>query len=139
MASENSFKVKIIAPDRLFYEGDADMIELTTTEGQIGVYKGHIPLTAVIAPGTVRVYETDGDTKSAALHSGFVEILQDSVTVLAEIVEWPDEIDVNRAEEAKVRAERRIAEKATETNMARAELALKRAVARIDTVQENNK
>ena len=139
MASENSFKVKIIAPDRLFYEGDADMIELTTTEGQIGVYKGHIPLTAVIAPGTVRVYETDGDTKSAALHSGFVEILQDSVTVLAEIVEWPDEIDVNRAEEAKVRAERRIAEKATETNLARAELALKRAVARIDTVQENNK
>ena len=139
MASDNSFKVKIIAPDRLFYEGDAEMIELTTTEGQIGVYKGHIPLTAVIAPGTVRVYETDGDTKSAALHSGFVEILQDSVTVLAEIVEWPDEIDVNRAEEAKVRAERRIAEKATETNMARAELALKRAVARIDTVQENNK
>lgn len=136
MASDNSFKVKIIAPDRLFYEGDADMIELTTTEGQIGVYKGHIPLTAVIAPGVVRVYESEGDVKSAALISGFVEILQDSVEVLAEIVEWPDEIDLKRAEEAKIRAERRLSEKAAETNLARAELALKKAVARIETVGE---
>ena len=136
MASDNSFKVKIIAPDRLFYEGDADMIELTTTEGQIGVYKGHIPLTAVIAPGVVRVYESEGGVKSAALISGFVEILQDSVEVLAEIVEWPDEIDLKRAEEAKIRAERRLSEKAAETNLARAELALKKAVARIETVGE---
>lgn len=136
MASDNSFKVKIIAPDRLFYVGDADMIELTTTEGQIGVYKGHIPLTAVIAPGVVRVYESEGDVKSAALISGFVEILQDSVEVLAEIVEWPDEIDLKRAEEAKIRAERRLSEKAAETNLARAELALKKAVARIETVGE---
>jgi len=137
MASENCMKVKIIAPDRLFYEGDAEMVELTTTEGQIGVYKNHIPLTAVIAPGVVRIYETEGVVKSAALHAGFVEILQDSVTVLAEVVEWPEEIDMNRANEAKIRAERRIAEKATETNMARAELALKRAVARIESVEDN--
>ena len=135
MASDNSFIVKITAPDRLFYSGNADMIELTTTEGQIGVYKGHIPLTAVIAPGTVRIYETEGQVKSAALISGFVEILQDKVEILAEDVLWPDEIDINRAEEAKVRAERRLAEKASNTNIARAELALKKAVARIETVQ----
>lgn len=137
MASESSMKIKIIAPDRLFYEGDADMIELTTTEGQIGVYKGHIPLTAVVAPGVLRIYESEGSVKSAALMSGFIEILQDGVTVLAEIVEWPDEIDLNRANEAKIRAERRISEKATETNMARAELALKKAVVRIETVEDN--
>ena len=136
MASDNSLKVKIIAPDRLFYEGDAEMSELTTTEGQIGVYKGHIPLTAVIAPGVVRVYEASGSVKSASLISGFVEILPDKVEILAEIVEWPDEIDIKRAEEARIRAERRLAEKATETNMARAELALKRAVTRINTVEE---
>lgn len=136
MSSENSMKIKIIAPDRLFYEGEADMIELCTTEGEIGVYKGHIPLTAVIAPGVARIYESEGEVKSAALHAGFVEILQDSVTVLAEIIEWPDEIDLKRAEEAKIRAERRIAEKLTETNMARAEFALKKAVVRIETVGE---
>ncbi|MBS7305040.1 MAG: ATP synthase F1 subunit epsilon [Lachnospiraceae bacterium] len=135
MASDNSFIVKITAPDRLFYSGNADMIELTTTEGQIGVYKGHIPLTAVIAPGTVRIYETEGQVKSAALISGFVEILQDKVEILAEDILWPDEIDVKRAEEARIRAERRIAEKATDTNLARAELALKKAVVRIETVK----
>ena len=135
MASDNSFIVKITAPDRLFYSGNADMIELTTTEGQIGVYKGHIPMTAVIAPGTVRIYETEGQVKSAALISGFVEILQDKVEILAEDILWPDEIDVKRAEEARIRAERRIAEKATDTNLARAELALKKAVVRIETVK----
>lgn len=135
MASDNSFIVKITAPDRLFYSGNADMIELTTTEGQIGVYKGQIPLTAVIAPGTVRIYETEGQVKSAALISGFVEILQDKVEILAEDILWPDEIDVKRAEEARIRAERRIAEKATDTNLARAELALKKAVVRIETVK----
>ena len=135
MASDNSFIVKITAPDRLFYSGNADMIELTTAEGQIGVYKGHIPLTAVIAPGTVRIYETEGQVKSAALISGFVEILQDKVEILAEDILWPDEIDVKRAEEARIRAERRIAEKATDTNLARAELALKKAVVRIETVK----
>lgn len=137
MASENCFKVKIIAPDRLFYEGDAEMIELTTTEGQIGVYKNHIPLTAVISPGVARIYEEDGNVKSAALHAGFVEILPDMVTVLAELVEWPDEIDLNRAQEAKIRAERRLAEKASDTNLARAELALKKATARIESVGDN--
>ena len=135
MASDNSFIVKITAPDRLFYSGNADMIELTTTEVQIVVYKGHIPLTAVIAPGTVRIYETEGQVKSAALISGFVEILQDKVEILAEDILWPDEIDVKRAEEARIRAERRIAEKATDTNLARAELALKKAVVRIETVK----
>lgn len=136
MASENVIKVKIIAPDRLFYEGDAEMVEMTTTEGQVGIYRNHIPLTAVVAPGVVRVHESDGAVKIAALHAGFVEILPESITILAETVEWPEEIDINRANEAKIRAERRIAEKATETNMARAELALKRAVARIETVDE---
>ena len=76
-----------------------------------------------------------GQVKSAALISGFVEILQDKVEILAEDILWPDEIDVNRAEEARIRAERRIAEKATDTNLARAELALKKAVARIETVK----
>ena len=135
MAS-TTMKVKIIAPDRLFYECDADMIELATTEGQIGVYPNHIPLTAVLQPGVLRIYETGGEVKTAALIAGFVEILPDSVMVLAEMVEWLDEIDLKRAEEARIRAERRIAEKATDLNMARAELALKRAVARISAVEE---
>ena len=89
-----------------------------------------------MAPGILRIRETDTETKTAALLSGFVEILGDSVTILAEVVEWPDEIDVNRAQEARVRAERRLAEKADTTNMKRAELALQRSVARIEVAKK---
>ena len=135
MADERAFRLRIITPDRVFYENDVIMVELRTTEGEIGVLKKHIPLTSVIAPGVIRIKENDTDVKIAALHSGFVEILQDGVTILAEIIEWPEEINLNRAEEAKIRAERRLAEKADTTNLKRAELALQRSVARIEAVK----
>ena len=73
-----------------------------------------------------------GDSKKAAVHSGFVEILGDKVTLLAEVAEWPDEIDKNRAEEAKMRAERRLKMKEAGLDVKRAEIALKKALIRID-------
>lgn len=124
----DSMKLKIVAPERIFYEGDSSFLEFTTTEGDMGIYPNHIPLTAIIAPGTLRIYEGE-NVKEAALHSGFVEILQDRVTILAESVEWPDEIDANRAKEAEIRAKRRIDE-ADGIDMDRAELALKKALLR---------
>ncbi len=136
MAEDRTFKLKIISPDRTFYEGDVVMVEVRTTEGEIGVLKNHIPLTSVLAPGVARIKESDTEVKMAALHGGFIEILQESMTILAEVVEWPDEIDLNRAEEAKIRAERRLAEKAAGTNMARASLALQRSIARIEAAKK---
>ncbi len=131
MADANKlFKVEIITPERVFYAGDASMIEFTTTEGDIGVYKNHIPLTAVLAPGIVTITENTG-TKKAAVHSGFAEILGDKVTLLAEIAEWPEEIDKNRAEEAKMRAERRLKVKEAGLDVKRAEIALRKALVRI--------
>ena len=136
MADERAFSVEVITPDRVFYEGEAIMLELCTTEGEIGILKGHIPLTAVIAPGLMRIRESESETKVAALHAGFIEILQESVRIMAELVEWPDEIDLNRAEEARIRAERRLGEKASGTNLARAELALKKSIVRIEAVKK---
>lgn len=134
--ADNAFKIKIISPDRTFYEGEAIMFECRTTEGEIGILKNHIPLTAVLAPGVARIKESETEVKVAALIGGFIEILQDQVTVLAEIAEWPEEIDVKRAEEARIRAERRIAENAMGTNMARASLALQRSIARIEAAKK---
>ena len=134
MADANKlFKVEIITPERVFYTGDAEMIEFTTTEGDIGVYKHHIPLTVVLAPGIVTITESEGQ-KKAAVHSGFAEILGEKVTLLAEIAEWPDEIDKNRAEEAKTRAERRLSTKEAGLDVKRAEIALKKALVPIDAV-----
>ncbi len=132
MADGNKlFKVEIITPERVFYAGEASMIEFTTTEGDIGIYKHHIPLTVVLAPGVVTITEDTGQ-KKAAVHSGFAEILGDKVTMLAEIAEWPDEIDKNRANEAKMRAERRLSTKQAGLDIKRAEFALKKALTRIN-------
>ena len=126
--ADNTMKVKILSPERVFYEGEATFIEFNTTAGMRGIYPKHVPTTILIQPGILKIVEADGE-KLAALHSGFVEVLQDSITMLAESVEWPDEIDEKRAEEAKIRAERRINDNSQDHN--RAELALKRAVIRL--------
>ena len=123
--AEKKFNLQIISPTRVFFDGDIDMVEMKTTEGEIGVLAGHIPLTAILEPGLLRIKNNDGD-KEAALHDGFVKITKDKVTILAESCEWPDEIDV------KIRAERRIKSGEPAVDMLRAELALKKALTRID-------
>ncbi len=125
------FRLQIITPDQRFYEGEASMVELTTTEGDIGIYKGHIPLTAIVSPGVLHIHE-EGQVREAALMSGFIEVLPDQVIIMAEVVEWPEEIDVKRAEEARIRAERRLQSHSAEVDVVRAELALKRALVRLE-------
>ncbi|MBQ1871908.1 MAG: ATP synthase F1 subunit epsilon [Lachnospiraceae bacterium] len=133
MADEkNLFDIEIICPERVFYKGQATMVEFNSTEGELGVYKMHQPTTTVIAPGVVTIHELDG-IKKAAVHSGFAEIKPEKVSILAEIAEWPEEIDVERAKAAKDRAEKRLSEHAEGTDIIRAEVALKKALVRLET------
>ena len=127
--ADNTFKVSIITPERSFYEGEATMVEFNTVEGEIGVLPKHIPLTTVIAPGICTITEVEGQ-KKAAIHAGLAEVLPDKVTLLAEIAEWPEEIDVERAKSAEERARERLANKAEGTDVLRAEIALKKALVR---------
>lgn len=129
MADEKMFKLKVICSDRVFYQGTASMVELNTSDGQVGIYRGHIPTTMIVAPGILRITEEES-VKEAALHAGFIEVQPDEITILAEIVEWPDEIDSNRAREAQVRAERRLSDNQGEVNVIRAEMALKKSLVR---------
>lgn len=128
--ADNKFALKVMCPDRTFFEGEADMVEMNTMEGYIGVYPGHIPIATVLAPG-ILVIHNDGELKRAALHSGFARISPDNIMILAEVAEWPDEIDLNRAEEARVRAERRLSGTESGIDIKRAEAALKRSLTRI--------
>ena len=134
MAEGNRFTLRIITPERMFYQNEVDMVEYNTVEGEVGIYKNHIPMSMVIAPGILTITR-DGEAQNAALHAGFVEVLPEQVTILAEIIEWPEEIDIGRAEAARGRAEGRLHEAVAGTDMARAELALKRAAARIKVVK----
>lgn len=136
MADANTFKLQIISPDRIFFDEDVNMVELTTTEGDLGILKDHIPLTAITVPGVLTIHQ-NGSTRQAAVHDGFVEILKNKVIVLAEASEWPEEIDVNRAKEAKIRAERRLrGEDGSEINAQRAEAALRKALIRIEMAEK---
>lgn len=134
MADNNGFLLRVITPDRVFYEGQISMVEFNTTEGEVGILPGHIPMTVIIKPGIMYIQEAEAE-KEAALHAGFAEILPDSVTILAEIIEWPEEIDENRAEAAKERAEERLRNRTAETDVVRAEIALQKAIARIQVLK----
>ncbi len=134
MADNNLFELKIIEPDGMFFEGESDFIEFTTVEGQRGVYKHHVPLTAILEPCVVHIYNS-GEEKKAAVMGGFIEIQKEKITILAEDANWPEEIDLARAEAAKKRAEERLRKAGSEIDTVRAEAALKRAIVRINTVK----
>ena len=134
MAEGNQFELKVITPERVFFEGPVTMVEFNTTEGELGIYKGHIPLTVIVDPGILTITTEEGP-RNAALHSGFAEILPEKVTILAELVEWPSEIDERRAEAAKERAEERLSSKGPDIDADRATIALKKAICRLNAMK----
>lgn len=129
----NKMRLQVIAPKRIIFDGECTMIEYNTTEGYVGVLPGHIAMTQIIAPGRLTIYEENKETPmSLAAMSGVATIMPDVVTLLTEVVEFKDEIDVERAKESKERAEKRLGEKLEGTDLARAERALRRAEARLE-------
>ena len=134
--ADKKFRLEIIAPDRIFYNGEVEMVEYNTSEGEVGIYANHIPMTQIIAPGELIITESENSKRHAALHTGFVEVEGDKVTILTEAVEWPEDIDIKRAEEAKIRAERRMTNTSGERDILRAELSLKRALLRISMAKK---
>ena len=103
-------RLQIVTPDEAFFDGEVSMVELNTADGEAGIYPKHIPMVVAVAPGVLKIHGADG-VKKAALLSGFLQILPEKVTILAEACEWPENIDGKRANEDRIRAERRLAEK----------------------------
>ncbi|ATY86239.1 F0F1 ATP synthase subunit epsilon [Kyrpidia spormannii] len=126
----------IVTPERTVYSRPVEMVILRGAEGDLGILPGHMPLVTTLPIGLVRIKE-EGRWSLVALSGGFLEVRPDRVTVLAEAAELPEEIDVVRAERARERAERRLAEKGRpDIDYVRAELALKRALNRLRAAEE---
>lgn len=87
MADNNMFELKIISPEEMFFEGESNFLEFSSVEGDMGVYKNHIPLTTILAPGVMKIHSGD-EVKKVRISGGFVEILKDKITVLAEEAKW---------------------------------------------------
>jgi F-type H+-transporting ATPase subunit epsilon len=97
--------VELVSVERLLWSGDATRVIARTTEGELGVLPGHAPLLGELAPGgIVRIQQEGGEELVFAVHGGFLSVTEDGVSVLAEIAERSDEIDVARAQQALERA-----------------------------------
>lgn len=121
------FFLEIITPERKFFAGDVEMVVLKTHEGQIGILKNHIPLVTTVAVGPLRIRQ-DGKWIKAVVTEGFIEVTRDKTIILTDTAEWPHEIDINRALEAKRRAEERLKQR---VEYRHSQAALARAMARL--------
>lgn len=97
----NTMQVDLVSVERPIWSGEATAVYARTSEGEIGVLPGHSPLLGVLAPGwLVRILHADGVEQRVAVHGGFLSVRADGVSVMAEIAEDAEEIDVARARQA---------------------------------------
>lgn len=126
--------VSIVTPDGPVYESDVEMVSTKAQSGELGILPGHIPMVAPLQIGAVRL-KNGNNTELVAVSGGFLEVRSEKVTILAQSAEKAESIDIERAKEAKSRAEGRIQSNQAEIDRTRAELALRRAVNRINVYE----
>ncbi len=127
-----TIQVSVVTPDGAVVETDVEMVSVKAVSGELGILPGHIPLVAPLTISAVRL-KNGNNTDKVAVSGGFVEVRPDKVTILAQAAELATSIDVDRARAAKERAERRLQQSKTDdVDFKRAEMALKRAINRLD-------
>ena len=102
----NSYKLKIITPEKTFFDGETTQIVVRTSEGDTGILAGHIDYVSNILTGPLRVKQENGEYRTAAVAEGIIIVSNGEVTVLPQSAEWADEIDLERAESAKHRCKK---------------------------------
>jgi F-type H+-transporting ATPase subunit epsilon len=128
----DTFQLEIVTPEKKVVDTAAEEVQIPGKNGYLGVLPGHAPLITELSVGEIKYRESGSAEKLLAVAWGFAEVLPDKVTILAESAERPSEIDVERARQAKERAEQRLTSGQTEVDVDRALDALHRAEARLD-------
>jgi F-type H+-transporting ATPase subunit epsilon len=129
--AEKTFRLEIVTPRKVVFSDEVISFSAPGIVGGFQVLYNHAPLLSAIGIGEVKLVDTTGAERRYATSGGFVEVRDNKVVLLAETAERADEIDVQRAEAARDRAQKRIAEKRIETDIERARAALARALNRI--------
>jgi F-type H+-transporting ATPase subunit epsilon len=130
MALPTALELRIVTPDKLIVREQVDEVEVPGAEGYFGVLPGHTPLLAALTVGELW-YRKGAEKTYVSIAFGFAEVLPESVTILAQLAERADEIDVARAESARKRAEERLAAPASDVDYERARVALTKALSRL--------
>ena len=123
--------LEIVTPERAFFSEEVDRVIVRGVEGDLAILKNRAPIITPLAIGKIRILK-DGEERVAAAVNGYISVDKDKTTIITDSAEWPHEIDIERAEAAKERAERRLRERSEGLDIDRAELALKRALNRLD-------
>jgi len=134
MSLPKHLQLKFVTPERAIVHEDVDEVEIPGTDGYFGVLPGHEPMLATMRAGEMW-YRKGTEKKFAFVAAGFVEVLPDYVAVMAQIAERAEEIDAERAEAAKRRAEDRLARPTSDLDFERARIALIRAIARLQVAR----
>jgi F-type H+-transporting ATPase subunit epsilon len=130
-----SLKIDIVTAERIVYSAEADAVIAPGVEGQLGILPHHAPLMTILEAGEL-VVRKGAQEEIMAISGGFLEVRPDHVIVLADQAERAEEIDVNRAAEARKRAEERLKTKETGIDTLRAETALRRALVRLSVAEK---
>lgn len=131
----DTFGLKIIASDRVFYEGRCRKLILPAPDGEMGILANHENMVIAVTVGDARMEVEEGSWVDVAVGAGFAEIVNNRVTVLVDTAERPEEIDVRRAEEAKERAEEQMRQKQSIQEYYRTQASLARAMNRLKVSQ----
>ena len=121
-----TFQLEIVTPEKMVVRDFAEECQIPGKNGYLGILPGHAPLITELGVGEI-TYRKEGDTRHLAVAWGFAEVLPDKVTILAETAERAEEIDVNRAREARQRAQELLTSASAEVDYSRAGAALERA------------
>lgn len=126
-----SFSLSVVTPEKVFFDGETTQIIVRTTDGDIGVLANHTSLVADLPSGPLKVRQEDGSWRTAAISTGLLKVGGNKVSILANAVEWADEIDVEWAKRSEEDARRRLQEQKDKHELDLAELKLMRALNRI--------
>lgn len=132
-----SFSLSVVTPEKIFFKGETPQIIVRTTEGDIGILANHTSLVADLPSGPLKVMQADGSWKVAAISTGLLKVGGNKVSILANAVEWADEIDLDWAKRSEEDARRRLKEQEDKHQLDLAELKLRRALNRISVGSEN--
>ena len=130
MSLPDHLTLEIVTPDHAVVSEQIDEVQVPGAEGAFGVLPGHTPLLATLQVGELW-YRRGQDVSHVAISYGFAEVLPDRVTVLAEVAEPAEEIDVSRAEAAQARARNRLDQPGPDMDVERAFLAMRRSLVRL--------
>ena len=129
---------EIVTAERVVYSDEVDVVVAQGIEGQLAILPNHAPLMTMLQPGELMVRK-EGEEDSIFISGGFLEVQGNKVIVLADTAERAEEIDTARAEEARLRAEQRVAMPASEADHARAQAAMLRSLMRIKVAQRSRR